>query len=108
MALATETALSDVWYRSTRLAVASGNGCIVVTTDGTEYLDFTSGIGVTGTGHCHPDVVEAIRRQAGAFIPAQVNTYRHPLLEQAASRLREITPRSIERFFFSNSGAEAV
>ena len=58
------------------------------------------------TGHCHPHVVEAIQRQAGRFIHAQVNVYRHDLLEPLAARLAEITPRGIERFFYANSGAE--
>ena len=101
-------ALSDVWYRSTELEVVSGSGCVVVAADGREYLDFTSGIGATSTGHCHPRVLEAIRDQAGRFIHAQANTYRHPLLGRTAERLQAIAPASIERFFFSNSGAEAI
>ncbi|MGH9038550.1 MAG: aminotransferase class III-fold pyridoxal phosphate-dependent enzyme, partial [Acidimicrobiia bacterium] len=62
------THLSDVWFRVTDLEVASGHGSTVVTTAGDEYLDFTSGIAVTSTGHCHPTVVAAIREQAGRFI----------------------------------------
>jgi 4-aminobutyrate aminotransferase len=80
----------------------------VTTADGEEYLDFTSGIAVTSTGHCHPTVVAAIREQAGRFIHAQVNVYRHPLLEQLATRLAGITPAGIDTFFFANSGAEAT
>jgi 4-aminobutyrate aminotransferase len=100
--------VADVWFRVTDLEVVSGSGAVVTTADGTEYLDFTSGIGVANTGHCHPDVVTAIREQAGRFIHAQVNVYRHPLLEQLGARLDEITPDGIERFFYANSGAEAV
>jgi len=81
------THLSDVWFKVTELEVVSGSGCTVTTADGGEYLDFTSGIAVTSTGHCHPKVVAAIREQAGLFIHAQVNVYRHPLLEQLATRL---------------------
>ena len=66
------------------------------------------GIAVTSTGHCHPKVVAAIQEQAAKFIHAQVNCYRHPLLEQLADRLAEITPDGIDTFFFANSGAEAT
>ena len=100
--------VADVWFRVTDLEVVSGSGAIVTAADGTEYLDFTSGIGVVNTGHCHPDVVAAIRDQAGRFIHAQVNVYRHDLLEPLAAKLAEITPAGIERFFYANSGAEAV
>ena len=100
--------LSDVWFQLTDLELASGQGCWVTTTDGEEYLDFTSGIAVTSTGHCHPTVVEAITTQAERFIHAQVNCYRHDLLQPLAARLTEITPPGIDRFFFSNSGAEAT
>ena len=100
--------VSDVWFRVTDLEVASGEGCVVTTTSGEEYLDFTSGIAVTSTGHCHPRVVEAIRQQAGRFIHAQVNIYRHTLLEELAGRLAEVTPDPIDTFFFANSGAEAT
>lgn len=100
--------LSDVWFQVTDLEVVSGSGCTVTTADGTEYLDFTSGIAVTSTGHCHPEVVEAIRHQAARFIHAQVNVYRHDLLEPLATRLDEVTPEGIDTFFFANSGAEAT
>ncbi len=100
--------LSDVWFRTTDLEVVSGSGCIVTTTDGEEYLDFTAGIAVASTGHCHPRVVDAIAQQAGQFIHAQANCYRSPLPEELATRLSQITPTAIDSFFFSNSGAEAT
>lgn len=102
------THLSHVWFRVTELEVVSGSGCTVTTASGEEYLDFSSGIAVTSTGHCHPTVVAAIREQAGKFIHAQVNVYRHPLLEQLAMRLAGVTPPGIDTFFFANSGAEAT
>ncbi len=100
--------LADVWFQVTDLPVVSGSGCVVTTADGTEYLDFTSGIAVTSTGHCHPHVVAAIQEQAARFIHAQVNCYRNPILEQLGERLAGITPASIDTFFFANSGAEAT
>lgn len=98
--------LSDVWFSVTPLQVASGKGCWVTTTDGHEYLDFAGGIAVNSTGHSHPKVVAAIAAQASRFIHAQVNVYKHDLLEPLASKLNDITPAGIDKFFFANSGAE--
>lgn len=100
--------LAPVWFKVTDLEVASGSGCHVTTTDGRRFLDFTSGIAVASTGHCHPHVVAAIAAQAGRFIHAQVNCYTHTLLEPLAARLAELTPEGIDTFFFANSGAEAT
>jgi 4-aminobutyrate aminotransferase len=100
--------VSDVWFRLTDLEVVSGKGCVVTTADGTEYLDFTSGIAVTSTGHCHPKVVAAIQAQAEKFIHAQVNCYRHDLLAPLCEKLAEVTPAGIDTFFLANSGAEAT
>ena len=100
--------VADVWFRVTDLEVVRGYGSTVVGADGTEYLDFTSGIAVTSTGHCHPDVVSAIATQAAEFIHAQVNVYRHPILERLAARLAEVAPGPIDTWFFANSGAEAT
>ena len=100
--------LAPVWYKVTDLDVVSGEGCWVVTADGQRYLDFTAGIAVTSTGHCHPTVVAAIQEQAAKFIHAQVNCYTHPLLGRLADALNRITPEGIDTFFFSNSGAEAT
>jgi len=98
--------VSDVWFSVTDLDVVSGSGSWVTTTDGTRYLDFSSGIAVTSTGHCHPHVVEAIQRQAERFIHAQVNVYHHDLLQPLGARLAELTPGPIDTFFYANSGAE--
>jgi 4-aminobutyrate aminotransferase len=100
--------LAPVWFRVTDLDVVSGDGCWVTTAEGDRYLDLTAGIAVVSTGHCHPKVVEAIRDQAGRFIHAQVNCYRHDGLEPLARRLAEITPSGIDSFFYANSGAEAT
>src|SRR4051812_44336027 len=100
------THLSEVWFSVTDLPVASGKGAWVTTVDGTEYLDFSSGIAVTSTGHCHPHVVEAIQRQAARFVHASVNVYRHDLLEPLAARLADLAPGGIDTFFYANSGAE--
>src|SRR6478736_120173 len=102
------SSLADVWFQVTGLEVVSGSGCVVTAVDGTEYLDFTSGIAVTSTGHCHPAVVAAIQEQAARFIHSQVNCYRNPLVEELGARLAAITPPGIDTFFVTYSGAEAA
>lgn len=98
--------LSNVWSKVTDLNVVSGHGCRVTTDDDREYLDFAAGLGTISTGHCHPAVVAAIAAQAERFVHAQANVYTHDLLETLGEKLNEITPPSIDRFFFANSGAE--
>ncbi len=100
--------LAPVWSKVSSITVTHGRGARVWDTEGTAWLDMTSGIAVTSTGHAHPRVVEAIARQAERFIHAQVNIYTHDLLQPLADALDEITPSGIDTFFFSNSGAEAT
>jgi len=100
--------LSPVWPHYTPIVASHAEGSYVYDQDGSEYLDFTCGIGVTNTGHCHPQVVEAIREQAGKLLHGQINIIvHHPILD-LISELRGIVPPSLDGFFFSNSGAEAV
>jgi 4-aminobutyrate aminotransferase len=81
---------------------------MIYDSSGQAYLDFTSGIGVTNTGHCHPKVVEAIREQAGRLLHGQVNIIYHAPLLELVKELRTVVPSALDTFFFSNSGAEAV
>jgi 4-aminobutyrate aminotransferase len=97
-----------VWSRITNIVVDRGEGTYIFDLDGNRYLDFTSGIGVTNTGHCHPDVVAAAREQIGKIIHAQVNILYHQPLFRLADALRKVVPPKLDAFFFSNSGAEAV
>jgi 4-aminobutyrate aminotransferase len=100
--------VSPVWSRITPLVVERGEGCYLYTTDGTTYLDFTCGIGVTNTGHCHPRVVEAIRKQAGLLLHGQVNIVFHKPLLELVNEMRTVVPPALDGFFFTNSGAEAI
>lgn len=100
--------LAPVWSRSTDLVVERGEGCYVYTTGGERYLDFTSGIGVTNTGHAHPQVVKAVQDQAAKIMHAQVNCYLHQPLIDLSEALHAVTPAHLDTFFFSNSGAEAT
>ena len=100
--------LSPVWSHIFPIEAERAEGCYIYAVDGRKYLDFTCGIGVTNTGHCHPKVVEAIREQAGLFLHAQANIVIHQPLLQLVAELRKIVHPSIDGFFFSNSGAEAL
>ena len=100
--------MSPVWGRIFNFVADRAEGSYIYTDDGRKLLDFTSGIGVTNTGHCHPKVVEAIREQAGLFLHAQANIVIHRPMLQLIEELRMIAPPTIDSFFFSNSGAEAV
>ena len=100
--------MSPVWSRIFPIQADRGEGCYIYSVDGKKYLDFTCGIGVTNTGHCHPKVVEAIREQAGLFLHAQANIVVHKPMLQLIYELRKVVHPSIDGFFFSNSGAEAV
>lgn len=100
--------ISPVWSRVTNLIIERGEGSHVFTTEGEKYLDFTSGIGVTNTGHSHPAVVKAIQDQAAKILHAQVNCYFHEPLVRLSHTLSEVTPPHLDTFFFSNSGAEAI
>jgi 4-aminobutyrate aminotransferase len=100
--------MSPVWSRIFPIEAERAEGCYIYATNGKKYLDFTCGIGVTNTGHCHPKVVEAIRTQAGLFLHAQANIVVHQPMLQLIGELRTIVPPAIDGFFFSNSGAEAL
>jgi 4-aminobutyrate aminotransferase len=97
-----------VWGRVTNLVVDRGEGSWLITTDGERYLDYSSGIGVTNTGHAHPRVVAAVRAQAEKILHAQQNiTYHEPGL-RLYDRLSRLLPGDGWGAFLSNSGAEAV
>ena len=100
--------MSPVWSRIFPIEAERAEGSYIYAMDGRKYLDFTCGIGVTNTGHCHPKVVEAIREQAGLFLHAQANIVIHQPMLKLIEELRTIVPPAIDGFFFSNSGAEAV
>ena len=100
--------LTPAWSRIFHFVAERAEGSYIYTDDGRKLLDFTCGIGVTNTGHCHPKVVEAIREQAGNFIHAQVNIVIHKPMLQLVEEIRKIVPPSIDSFFFANSGAEAL
>jgi len=100
--------LSPVWTHLTPIIAKKAVGSYIYDQDGSAYLDFTCGIGVTNTGHCHPRVVEAIQKQAGLLLHGQLNIIVHEPILGLIEQLQTIVPPSLDGFFFSNSGAEAI
>ncbi|UGQ57908.1 aminotransferase class III-fold pyridoxal phosphate-dependent enzyme [Rhodococcus pyridinivorans] len=100
--------LSPRLLQATPVTVDHAEGCYIHGTDGRRYLDFTAGIGVTSTGHCHPHVVEAARRQIGSLIHGQYTTVMHRPLLELTERLGTVLPEGLDSLFFANSGSEAV
>ncbi|MDV2077288.1 aspartate aminotransferase family protein [Marinobacter xestospongiae] len=100
--------LSPLLKQATGIVAAKGEGCHIIDPEGRRYLDFTSGIGVTSTGHCHPKVVEAAQKQVATMIHAQATTVMNPRLPELAEKLGELTPDNIDAFFFSNAGTEVA
>ena len=97
-----------VWSRITNLVVDHGEGSWLVTPEGDRYLDYTSGIGVTNTGHAHPRVVAAVQAQAARLLHGQQNIVYHEAGLRLYDRLAHLLPGGPWSAFLSNSGAEAV
>lgn len=102
------TSLSPVLKQATPVVVDHARGSWIYGTDGREYLDFTTGIGVTSTGHCHPEVVAAAQEQVGKIIHAQYTTVMHKPLLELTEKLGEVLPGGLDSAFYANSGSEAV
>jgi 4-aminobutyrate aminotransferase len=95
--------------RAYPLVPARASGCVVEDVDGNLLLDFNAGIAVTSTGHAHPEVVEAIRRQAGELLHFCGSDFYLPAYVEVCERLAELFPgRAPARVFLTNSGTEAV
>ncbi len=105
---ATGSHLSGVWAKATDLHIDRGVGCRVIDVDGNDYLDFTGGMAAASTGHAHPKVTQAIAEQAAQIIHSQINVYRHDKLEPLAAKLAEITPESIDTFYFGSTSDEIL
>jgi 4-aminobutyrate aminotransferase len=100
--------LSPLLKQATPVVVDHGEGVYLYDVDGNRHLDFTAGIGVTSTGHCHPKVVEAAREQVGKLIHGQYTTVMHKPLLELTEKLGDVLPAGLDSLFFANSGSEAV
>lgn len=100
--------LSQILKQATGVVAVRGEGVYLFDEDERRYLDFTAGIGVTSTGHCHPRVVAAAQQQVGTLIHGQYTTVMHRPLLELVDRLGDVLPPGLDRMFFANSGSEAV
>jgi 4-aminobutyrate aminotransferase len=101
--------ISPSYTRSYPLVAKRGRGLRVEDVDGNEFLDFAAGIAVVSTGHCHPEVVAAIQKQAAELIHISGTDFYNEHLTDLAERLSAVAPMpGPHRFFYGNSGAEAI
>jgi 4-aminobutyrate aminotransferase len=104
-----ELYVSPSYTRGYPLVVEKGSGAVVEDVDGNLFLDFTAGIAVTATGHCHPEVVAAIKDQADKLLHMSgTDFYYRPQIDLAERLARAAPGPSPKKVFFANSGAEAV
>jgi 4-aminobutyrate aminotransferase apoenzyme (EC 2.6.1.19) len=88
---------------------AKAEGARITDVEGNEYIDFAGGIGVLNTGHRHPRVVEAIKRQADSFLHTCFHVFMYESYVELAERINDLAPGDFaKKSFFLNSGAEAV
>jgi 4-aminobutyrate aminotransferase len=100
---------SPSYTRVYPLAVERGEGLTIEDVDGNRFLDFTAGIAVCSTGHCHPRVVAAIEEQARKLIHMSGTDFYYAPQGQLAQKLAQLAPgEGDKRVFFTNSGAESV
>ncbi|WP_199561859.1 aminotransferase class III-fold pyridoxal phosphate-dependent enzyme [Micromonospora deserti] len=102
------TNLSPHLRQATPVVATRGEGVYLYGEDGRRYLDFTAGIGVTSTGHCHPRVVQAAQEQVATLIHGQYTTVMNQPLRRLVAKLGEVLPEGLDSLFFTNSGSEAV
>ncbi len=101
--------ISPSYTRSYPLVVKSGRGIVITDVDGNEFFDFAAGIAVNSTGHCHPEVVAALQKQAGELIHMSGTDFYYESMVQLAERLSKIAPMpGPHRIYYGNSGAEAI
>ncbi len=101
--------ISPSYTRGYPLVMERGEGSIVWDVDGNRFIDFTTGIAVTATGHAHPHVVKAIQEQAAKFVHMSGTDFYYPTQVELAERLVSVAPFDDDAMvFFGNSGAEAI
>ena len=85
--------ISPSYTRSYPLVVHDAAvGALVEDVDGNIFLDFTAGIAVVATGHCHPEVVAAIQKQAAELIHMSCTDFYYPGMVELAQKLAAIAP----------------
>ena len=101
--------ISPSYTRSYPLVAQRGRGVVVEDVDGNEFLDFSAGIAVVSTGHCHPEVVAAIQKQAAELIHMSGTDFYYENMITLAERLSKIAPMpGPHKVYYGNSGTEAI
>ncbi len=101
--------LSPSYTRPYPFVMERGAGAEVWDVDGNRYIDFNAGVAVVATGHCHPEIVQAIKEQAEKFIHMAGTDFYYPLQTILAEKLNEIVPiKEDTMVFFTNSGTESI
>jgi 4-aminobutyrate aminotransferase len=101
--------VSPSYTRDYPLVAKIGRGATIEDVDGNTFLDFAAGIAVVATGHCHPEVVAAIQKQAAELIHMSGTDFYYPSMVELAEKLASIAPGTEpKRVYFGNSGAEAI
>src|SRR5437868_11804858 len=101
--------MSPSYTRDYPLVAKRGRGAIVEDVDGNAFLDFAAGIAVCSTGHCHPEVVAAIQKQAGELIHMSGTDFYYELMPKLAERLSKVAPMAgPHKIYYGNSGTEAI
>jgi len=104
-----EKFISPSYTRSYPMVAKRGRGIVVEDVDGNEFFDFSAGIAVTSTGHCHPEVVAAIQKQAAELIHMSGTDFYYESMVTLAERLSKIAPMpGPHKIYYGNSGAEAI
>ena len=106
---ADKTYISPSYTRSYPLVAKRGRGLVIEDVDGNVFLDFSAGIAVVSTGHCHPEVVAAIQKQAGELIHMSGTDFYYENMITLAEKLSEIAPmKGPHKIYYGNSGTEAI
>jgi beta-alanine--pyruvate transaminase len=95
-------------FKADPRTLARAEGMYYFTPDGRPILDAVAGLWCVNAGHSRPTIVEAIRRQAGELDYAPSFNISHPLAFELAGRIAQLTPKGLDRIFYTNSGSEAV
>ena len=104
-----ERLISGSMVRYYPLVIESGRDCIVTDVDGNQYIDFNSGILCLNVGHCHPHVIEAVKKQTDKFLHYSWTDFYYEKLVDLGDRLEKLTPGKFpKKIFYSSSGAESI
>ncbi|HEX2407912.1 MAG TPA: aspartate aminotransferase family protein [Nitrososphaeraceae archaeon] len=94
-------------YQRFPINISRGKGAIVWDVSGKEYIDCMGGYGVALVGHCNDRVINAIKNQSDNLITCHMSVYNNTRLK-FLEKMSKISPKELSKFFFSNSGAEAI